>query len=155
MSHRKRFQRLDALLDPAIDRAPVGGCDHARDDVEWQNAVDRGPVAIDGESNSKGEQLALGIRRPLTELLQFELLKAMPKRGQMTITVLWRAYQLAVPWSWAVIVERSHRRRIFQSCNRRHAAPCSASALHRRGPDVEIVSQYKEKTNTATYCAGT
>ena len=85
---KKKIQRLDALLDAAIDRAPIGGCDHARDDIEGQYAVDCSSVAIDGESNTEGEQLALGIRGALAELLKLELLEAMPKSGQMAITVL-------------------------------------------------------------------
>ena len=58
------------------------------DDIEGQNAVDCGSVAVDGERNSKGEQLALGIVRALAELLKLKLLEAMPKGSQMAIPVL-------------------------------------------------------------------
>ena len=90
-----------------------GGCNHARDHVEGQDAVDCGPVAVDRESDAEGEQLAFGVRGALAELLKFELLKAMPEGRQMAIPVLGRTYQLAIPWPWAVIVERSDCRRIF------------------------------------------
>ena len=84
---KKEIQRLDALLDAAIDRTPIGGCDHARDHIERQYAVDRGSVAIDRESNTEGIQLPFRIFRPLAELLKLELLKAMPKSRQMAVTV--------------------------------------------------------------------
>ncbi len=84
---QEQVHRLDALLHAAIDPAPVRGRDHARNDVEGQDAVDSRAVAIDREGDAEREQLALRVLRAHAELRQLKLLEMMPKRRQMAVAV--------------------------------------------------------------------
>ena len=68
----EKIERLDALLEATVELAPVAGGDHARNDIEGQDAVDGGAVAVNGEGDAKGEKLALGIAGPFAEFAQFK-----------------------------------------------------------------------------------
>ena len=58
---QEQVQRAHALDDAGFQRAPFLGGDHARDQVERQDAVDRGGVGIDGEGDAALQQVAFGI----------------------------------------------------------------------------------------------
>ena len=77
----EKIERLDPLLDAAVELSPIRSGDDSRDDVEGQDAVDGGPVAINGKGNSKREKLALGVFGALAELRKLKLLETMPERG--------------------------------------------------------------------------
>ncbi len=100
-------------LMPPVELAPVGGGDHARDDVEGQDAVDGGAVAVDREGDAKGKKLALGISGPFAELAQLKQLEAPPKRGEVRVGMFRRALQLAIVPARIVTVEGLWGRRFF------------------------------------------
>ena len=58
---QEQVQRAHALDDAGLQRAPFLRGDHARDQVERQDAVDRGRVGIDGEGDAALQQVAFGI----------------------------------------------------------------------------------------------
>ena len=58
---QEQVQRPHALNDAGLQRSPLLGGDHPRDQVERQDAVDRGGVGIDGEGDAARQQVALGI----------------------------------------------------------------------------------------------
>ena len=68
---------MRCLMPRSSLRQSAGG-DHARDDIEGQDAVNGGAVAVNREGDAKGEKLALGISGPFAELAQFKQLEAPP-----------------------------------------------------------------------------
>ena len=58
---QEHVQRAHALDDAGLDLLPLGRREHAGDQVERQDAVDRGGVRIDGEGDAAFEQVALGV----------------------------------------------------------------------------------------------
>ena len=57
---QEQVQRAHALDDAGLQRAPFLGGDHAGDQVEGQDAVDRGGIGIDGEGDAALQQVAFG-----------------------------------------------------------------------------------------------
>jgi hypothetical protein len=119
----EQVQRLDALLDAGIEQAPVGGGEHARDQVEGQDAVDGVALAIDREGDAQHEQLALGVFRAGGQVRQLHLLEPVPEGGEIAIAVLGLAEQLAEKRAWIVSVERRSHIWIPQDSYVRHSGP--------------------------------
>ena len=53
--------RLDALLEPALQRVPFGGGEDARDDVERDQPLLRVGLAIDREGDADAAEQQLGL----------------------------------------------------------------------------------------------
>ena len=58
---QEHVQSAYALDDAGLDLPPFRGGDDAGDQVERQNAVDRGGVGIDGEGDAALQQVAFGV----------------------------------------------------------------------------------------------
>jgi len=56
----EKVQRLNALLQPALNPVPLLGADHARHDIEWENTLGAGGIAVNIEGDSELEQGMLG-----------------------------------------------------------------------------------------------
>ena len=54
-------ERTDALLDASRQAAPFVGGDHARDDVERDEAFGGRGVAVDGEGDARAPEQAFGV----------------------------------------------------------------------------------------------
>ncbi len=122
----EKIERFDALLDAAVELLPVRGGDNSRDDVEGQDAVDGGPVAINGKGNSKRKKLAFGVLRALAKLCQLKLLEMVPE-GREVLGFL-RTDKLAIIRAGIVLIERRRDCRIPECCDRRHAKPFECSS---------------------------
>ena len=68
---------MRCLMPRSSLRQSAGG-DDARDQVEGQDAVDGGAVAVNREGDAKCEKLALRIPGPFAKLAQFKSLEALP-----------------------------------------------------------------------------
>ena len=58
----EQVQRGHALDEPALDRLPLVGGDDARDEVEREDPLDAGVVAVDGEGDALVAKNALATR---------------------------------------------------------------------------------------------
>ena len=58
---KEHVQRADALDHAGLDLLPFRRCEYARDQVEGQDAVDRGRVRIDREGDAPFQQIAFGV----------------------------------------------------------------------------------------------
>ena len=69
-------------MTPALQRAPFLGGDHARDQVERQDAVDRGRVGIDGEGDAALQQVAFGIGGAAAQRLDRQMAQPVAQQRQ-------------------------------------------------------------------------
>ncbi len=79
---QEQVQRPHALDHAGFQDAPLLGGDHARDQVERQDAVDRRGVGIDREGDAALQQVAFRIGGPLPQGVDRQLAKAIQQQRQ-------------------------------------------------------------------------
>ena len=92
---QEQVQRAHALDDAGFQRAPFLRGDHARDQVERQDAVDRGGVGIDGEGDAALQQVALGIGGAAAQCLDRQMAQPFAQQRQRGMGRLARPQHLA------------------------------------------------------------
>ncbi len=117
---RRHRGGLDPLLDPGLDVAPRPRRQHARDDVEGQDAIDGILLAVDGEGDAEVEEFPLCIEGALTHCLQFARLQPVPERGELPARLPLSSEQLAEERAGLVTVQGRHDPRVFQRRHVRH-----------------------------------
>ncbi len=92
---QEHVQRAHALDDAGLDLLPLGRGDHAGDQVERQDAVDRGGVGIDGEGDAAFQQVALGVHGAAAQGFDRELRQPGAEQVEAGMRRLATAHRLA------------------------------------------------------------
>ena len=92
---QEHVERAHALDDTGLDLLPLGGGQHAGDQVERQDAIDRRSVGIDGESDAALQQVAFGVHRAAAQGLHRELRQPGAQQVEAGMRWLAAAHRLA------------------------------------------------------------
>jgi hypothetical protein len=92
----EEVERGDALDHARLDVLPLRRRQHARDHVEWQDAVDSVLLGIDGEGDAQIEQLVLGVAGAAAQLVDGDAAETLAQRLGVGRRRIDPAEQLAV-----------------------------------------------------------
>ena len=78
---QEQIERGQALRQAALDRLPLGGGEHARQQIVGKDALGPGLIAVDGERDALLQERAIGVALPLAEIVRRQFQQAIEERA--------------------------------------------------------------------------
>jgi len=104
----EQVQRVNALLQAALDRAPLGRGDNPRNEVEREDALRAFVRAVDVERDAHGEQRTFGRSLATLDLTGRQRVEDLRQRLR-TRTWSARAGEHLVEESFRIVLSKGHR----------------------------------------------